>query len=79
MTIEYFNSLDEMEQHEAVWKGSCLGYREEGEFRIVIYKLSDFYAELYYDTEHNVLKKLNALPAIPTHLIPSINPSTLYE
>lgn len=79
MTIEHFNTLDEMEQHEAVWSGVCIGFREEEEYKIVIYKISDFYAELYYHEGHNVLKKLKAIPTLTEESIPNINPSTLYE
>lgn len=79
MTLEHFNTLDEMEQHEAVWGGTCIGYREEGEYKVVIYKISAFYAELYYHNEHNVLKKLKAVPTLPANIIHNINPATLYE
>ena len=79
MTLQEFNTLDAKEQHEAVWAGTCMGFRKEGEYKIIIYKVGDFYAEIFYIKEDNEIKKLTAIPALKTELIPSINPSTLYE
>lgn len=59
MTIKQFRELDEMEQHEAMWdNGVMVGDRLEGEHRIVLYQIFDFYLELYYHIELNVLRKL---------------------
>jgi hypothetical protein len=49
--------MDEMEQAEAVWSGKLAGTRHEGEYRILLYKIDDFYVEAWYHVEHNVLKK----------------------
>ncbi|MEO7294105.1 MAG: hypothetical protein ABIW34_13435 [Ginsengibacter sp.] len=79
MTLEQFEKLNQGEQHKVVWEGSCIGYREAGEFKIIIYKVFNFYAEVYYNAENNVLTKLNAIQSLHSDIIPSINPSTLYE
>lgn len=59
MTIKKFRNLDEMEQHEAMWNhGVMVGDRLDGEYRIILYQIFDFYLELFYHVELNVLKKL---------------------
>lgn len=60
MTIKKFRDLDEMEQHEAMWEyGVMVGDRIEGEYRIVLYQIFNFYIELYYHIELNVLRRLH--------------------
>ncbi len=62
MTLEKFNTLDEMEQWEAIWDESIyIMDHLEGEFRVAIYKFKTFYVELYYHIEHNALKKLRTI------------------
>ncbi len=61
MTLYEFNDLDELEQHEAIWEyGVMIGDRFEGEHRIILYQLFSFYVELFYQQEHNVLRKLRS-------------------
>ena len=61
MTIKKFRDLDEMEQHEAMWEyGVMVGDMLSGEYRIVLYQIFDFYIELYYHIEINVLRKLES-------------------
>ena len=79
ISIEHFNSLDKTEQHKIVWEGACIGYREEGEYKIIIYKIVDFYVELYYDGMDNVLKNINAIQTLQEDIIHKINPAMLYE
>jgi hypothetical protein len=57
VTLYEFIQMDEMEQAEAVWSGKLAGTRHEGEYRILLYKIDDFYVEAWYHVEHNVLKK----------------------
>ena len=57
MTLNDFIQADEMEQAEAVWSGKLAGTRHEGEYRILLYRIDDFYVEAWYHIEHNVLKK----------------------
>lgn len=50
-----------MEQHEAIWEhGVHIGERIEGEYKIILYQLFSFYAELYYHMEYNVLRRLRS-------------------
>lgn len=57
MTLEDFLDMDEMEQAEAVWSGKLQGTRHEGEFKILLYKIDDFYVEAWYDVKYNILRK----------------------
>lgn len=57
MTLYDFIKMDEMEQAEAVWSGTLAGTRNEGEYRILLYKIDQFYVEAWYHVEHNVLRK----------------------
>ncbi len=57
MTLDDFLDMDEMEQAEAVWSGTLQGTRHEGEYRILLYKIDEFYVEAWYHIEYNVLRK----------------------
>jgi hypothetical protein len=57
MTLGDFLELDEMEQAEAVWSSKLRGTRHEGEFKILLYKIDEFYVEAWYHVEHNILRK----------------------
>ena len=57
MTIDDFLDMDEMEQAEAIWSGELKGRREEGAYRILLYRIDEFYVEVYYHIEHGVIKK----------------------
>lgn len=48
-----FLALDLNEQAEALWKGAYLGKRIEGRVTVQLYSVSNFYAELYYDSFEN--------------------------
>ena len=59
MTLYQFNSLDEMEQIEAIWKhGAHLVNREDEEYKYELIQIDDFYIELKHHKEHDVLKGL---------------------
>ena len=57
MKLEDFLDLDEMEQAEAIWSGILQGTRHDGEYRILLYKIDEFYVEAWYHVEYNVLRK----------------------
>ena len=79
MTLKEFNTLNVNEQHEAVWSSLCIGFRTAGEYKVVVFKISDFYAEIYYDEKLNLMKQLKAMPTLMQDSMHKINPSTLYE
>ena len=60
MTLYEFNSLDEMEQAEAVWDGVLIGDRKDSEHRILLYQIDAFYVEAYYHIEYNVLRRFRS-------------------
>ena len=49
MTLHQFNNLGRDEQTKTVYSnGEYLNDREETEFTVVLYKLNNFFVELYY-------------------------------
>ena len=68
MTIEHLNSLDEMEQHESVWDGICIGYRQEATTKLLLTRFLIFMLR-YFTMEDNTLKKLK-----PTNLPDVLQP-----
>jgi len=64
MTLDEFNTLDEMEQAEAVWDGVFVADREDEEHKILLYQIDSFYVEVFYHKQHNVLKKFSAFSSI---------------
>lgn len=60
MTLYQFNLLDEMEQAEAVWSGTHIGERKDGEHTILLYQIDSFYVEVYYHREYNVIKRMRS-------------------
>jgi hypothetical protein len=61
MTLEQFNRSDEMEQAEAIWNGVQVDQRDDGTHTILLYKIDNFYVEVYYHKEYNVIRKFEAL------------------
>ena len=61
MTLYQFNLLDEMEQAEAVWSGVQINQRDDGTHTILLYKVYDFFVEIYYHKQYNVIRKFEAL------------------
>lgn len=61
MTLYEFNSLDELEQKEAIWeKGVFLSDRVDGEYFIKLYQIDGFYVETYRSIEHNVIVRFRS-------------------
>ena len=57
MTLYQFIAMDEMEQQEAIWEGVHVGDRDDGEHRILLYQFYNFYVEVYYHKEYNVVRR----------------------
>jgi hypothetical protein len=61
MTLYEYRALDELEQTEALWEhGVHIGEREEGEYKVVLYQIFEFYIEVFYHIEHNVIHRYKA-------------------
>ena len=59
MTLTEFSVLTEEQKALTVWQGQFMTYREEVEFMIMLYKVHDFYVEVYYNNKNNRLIKFN--------------------
>lgn len=65
MTLYQFNVLDQLEQWEAFLKDAVLvGNRIEAGFKIELYQIFDFYIELFYHIENDVLHRLRTFSNI---------------
>ena len=61
MTLPQFLLADEMEQIEVVWNGQHVNIRDDGTYAIQLYKIDDFYVEVYYHKELKSIRKFEAL------------------
>lgn len=59
MTLYEFILLTEDEQVNIVWEGELFLSREEGEHKILLYKVYSFYVEVYYNSDTNKIEKFN--------------------
>jgi hypothetical protein len=59
MTLYEFRLLTEDEQALTVWHGDFLMSRKIRNHTVLLYKVHDFYVEVYYDNECNDVSKLN--------------------
>ena len=60
MTVEEFNTLNEPEKLQAISEGTFLADREATGLIIQLYGLSNFYAEIFYDTKTDTILCLRA-------------------
>ena len=61
MTLYQFNLLDEREKTVLLWeKAVQLGERSDAEHRITLYQIDNFYVEVFYHKEYNVLRRMRS-------------------
>jgi hypothetical protein len=61
MTLYEFKLLDEKELAEALWdRGVHIGERQEGLFKIALYQIDAFYAEVFYHAGYNVIQGIRS-------------------
>ncbi|RYZ28713.1 MAG: hypothetical protein EOO10_08625 [Chitinophagaceae bacterium] len=60
MTLQEFSLLPESDKATFVWSGKFQTYRNEEGFTIMLYKVEDFYVEVYYETNTN--KRIAFIP-----------------
>lgn len=60
LTIHDFNSLTQDEKAEAIWQGTFLGDRPEGDQMVLLYSLGSFYVEVSYSTAANRISTFHA-------------------
>lgn len=64
MTLYHFLGLDVNQQAQYVWQGKYVDMRSEGDYRILLYNLGDFYAEVFYDSSLNKISHIKGFKAI---------------
>jgi hypothetical protein len=70
LTLYDFNSLDEKGKGEAVFMtGIFVDDRNEGTFKVQLYRLHDFYVEVYYDAMANEIRRYRAFKSA-SQLVP---------
>lgn len=60
MTLERFTTLDREGKEMATLAGVCVGGRAEGACLILLYQMSAFYVEVYYNKVHHFVSDLIA-------------------
>jgi hypothetical protein len=61
MTLNEFKLLDLNEQAQATWDhGILMGFREDPEYHMVLYRIDDFYIELHYHTSQNEITAIES-------------------
>lgn len=61
ITLYEFNSLNELEQIEALGEyGQIVAHRFQEEFKFLLYQINNFYIELKYITKGNIFIQLNS-------------------
>lgn len=71
MTLFNFLGLDMDQQAAIVWQGEYLADRCEGDNRMLLYRVHDFYAEVTYDSVANKITYIKGFNAV-SHLAPYI-------
>ena len=60
-----FNQLELSKQKEIVWsKGVFLTNRKAQNFGLTLYKVFDFYAEIYLNNDANVIEKIRTFKSV---------------
>ena len=58
MSLYDFIQLSQLEKTSMVWEGKFLSTRLEKEHTVVLYRVFDFFCEVYYDKKQNAVTKL---------------------
>lgn len=58
MTLYDFIQLSQKEKTGIVWEGKFLSTRKDREYTVVLYKVYDFFCEVYYERKNNSIIKL---------------------
>jgi hypothetical protein len=59
MTLYEFRLLTDDEQALKVWEGEYINFRDEGENRVMLYRVNQFYVEVYYNQDSNTILRFN--------------------
>jgi hypothetical protein len=58
ITLYDFHAMTIQEKAAAVWEGTSIGDRPEGNLFVQLYNMGTFYAEVFYDQELNEIVKV---------------------
>ena len=58
ITLYDFHAMTLPENVAAVWEGTFIGDRQEGDLSVQLYNLGTFYAEVFYNAEINEIVKV---------------------
>lgn len=64
MTLLEFNLLDDNLKARYTWTGVFLADRKDGEIKVQLYSLNNFYVEVFYDPIENKITGFNAFSTI---------------
>ena len=59
MSLYDFIALNENQQAEAVWQGEFVIFREGPRATVMLYRVHNFYVEVYYSNENNAVVRFN--------------------
>ena len=68
MTFRQFNLLDEEKQAIEICKGVCVAGRDEGELKILLFQLGNFYVEIFYHPRKKLIIRYQAIEHADAYL-----------
>lgn len=57
MTLEQFNSADNKDRALTLGNGVCVAGRDEGEYKVLLYQLQQFYVEIFYHPRKKIIAR----------------------
>ena len=59
MKRDALKQLEEMKQADIIWeRGALIGKRADGFYKVLLFQVDAFYAEIFYHTHFNVIIKI---------------------
>jgi hypothetical protein len=68
MTLNQFNLLDEERQAIEICKGVCVAGRDDGELKVLLFQLGNFYVELFYHPRKKLITHYQAVENADAYL-----------
>jgi hypothetical protein len=78
ITLYDFRGMDDNQQAEATFNGEFMGDRQEEGHHVQLYRVDEFYVEVFYDPAANKITRMRAF-ANPELLVPYIDISDLLK
>ncbi|MBA2498126.1 MAG: hypothetical protein H0V30_00200 [Chitinophagaceae bacterium] len=60
MTLEDFNFLDEINQIDLIISSVCIGGRDSGIFKVLLFHVQNFYVEVFFNKQERYITKFVA-------------------